>query len=144
MPSLSVGANEVVYHDDTEGSHSVRITHGWKESSETHPPLPLANPVSPSHGAEVEIGSLEKLIWEAAVCPGGEAIADYHIQISPRADMLHPISPSFDRIIFSQNPEWDFPQGWLVHGKTYFWRVRAKNEWGAWGTWSQVWSFCTD
>ncbi|MFC1717283.1 transglutaminase domain-containing protein [Candidatus Poribacteria bacterium] len=144
LPSLSVGANEVVYRDDTERSHSVQIIHGWKESSETHPPPPPANPISPSDSAKVEIGSLKKLIWEAAECPGGESIADYHIQVSPRSDMLHPISPSFDRIIFSQSPEWDFPQGWLVSGKTYFWRVRARNEWGAWSPWSQIWRFYAD
>ena len=141
LPSLSAGANEVVYRDDTEGSHSVRVTHGWKESSETHPPLPPARPINPSGGAQVASGSLTKLSWEAAECPGGGAVADYHIQVSPRADMLHPISPNFDRIIFSQRPEWDFPQGWLVDGSTYFWRVRARNEWGAWSPWSQIWSF---
>jgi hypothetical protein len=144
LPALSVGANEIVYRDDTEMPHSVRITHGWKENSETHPPLPPANPVSPSHGAHVESDSLKKLLWEAAECLDGEAISDYHIQVSPRADMLHPISPNFDRIIFSRDPQWDIPQGWLMVGKSYFWRARARNEWGAWSPWSQIWSFRVD
>jgi hypothetical protein len=144
LPSLSVGANEIVYRDDTKRPHSVQITHGWRESSEASPPLPPANSISPSDGAHMELGLLRKLRWEAARCPDGDSIADYHIQISPRADVLHPISPSFDRITFSRNPEWDIPQGWLLRGRTYFWRVGARNGSGVWSPWSQVWRFCVD
>jgi len=141
LPSLSAGTNEVIYCDDTEEPHSVSIIHGWKESSDAYPPLPPANPVNPSDGGELELSSLKKLSWETAECADGEAIADYHIQVSPRADMLHPVSPNFDRIIFSRVPEWGIPPGWLVGEKPYFWRVRAKNQWGAWSPWSQVWNF---
>jgi len=144
LPSLSVGANEIVYRDDTERPHSVQITHSWQESSEASPPLPPANSISPSDGTHMELGLLRELRWEAARCPDGDAIADYHIQVSPRADMLHPISPTFDRITFSRNPEWDIPQGWLLRRKTYFWRVRARNGSGVWSPWSQVWRFSVD
>jgi len=141
LPSLSVGLNEVVYKDDTANPHSVRVTHGWKESLESTPPMPPARPVSPADGARIEIRSLKKMVWEAVRCSDGEAIADYHIRVSPREDMLYPVSPNFDRITSSPNPEWDVPEGWLMQGKTYFWRVRARNEWGAWSPWSEVWSF---
>jgi hypothetical protein len=143
LPSLSVGANEVVYCDNTEAPHSVRITHGWQESSAARPPSPPAKPLTPADGAQVELNSLDKLVWAAAQDPDGHLIAHYHIQVSPRSDMLHPISPNFDLVISSGQREWRLPQGWLLRGKTYFWRVRARNEWGAWSTWSLVWSFRT-
>jgi hypothetical protein len=55
--------------------------------------------------------------------------------------MMHPVSPNFDRIIFSGKPQWNLPDGWLVKGRTYYWRVRAKDKWGAWSGWSHVWQF---
>jgi hypothetical protein len=55
--------------------------------------------------------------------------------------MLNPISPNFDRIISSPNPQWQLPQGWFVKGRTYYWRIRARDNWGAWSDWSKVWKF---
>jgi len=63
------------------------------------------------------------------------------VQLSPREDMLHAVSPNFDRLTFSEKPEWEVPQGWLVGGRTYYWRVRARDKWGAWSRWSDVWKF---
>ena len=39
LPSLSAGMNNIVYRDDTKKQHSLCISHGWKESSATIPPL---------------------------------------------------------------------------------------------------------
>jgi len=142
LPSLSAGTNKVVYRDDTGGPHRVRITHGWKESSATKPPLAPAAPVSPKDGAKLP--TLDKLTWSAAHDPDGKGIRDYHIQVSPREDMLHTISPNFDRLTESNQPQWDVPQGWFVRGRTYHWRVRARDEWGAWSPWSNVWKFRVD
>ena len=79
--------------------------------------------------------------WQSAVDPDGDAIANYHVQVSPRRDMPHPVSPNLDRIIGSSEPKWKLPPGWLVDGRTYYWRVRAVDAWGAWGPWSPVWEF---
>lgn len=141
LPALSVGTNEVIYRDDTDRPHQIQVTHGWNESSESAPPLPPTSPINPRDGACIEAEFLE---WQAAECPDGDTIAEYHIQVSSREDMLYPISPSFDRIIFSQNPQWDIPKGWFISGNIYFWRVRAMNKWGVWSMWSQVWSFSAD
>jgi hypothetical protein len=119
----------------------VQITHGWCESTETTPPLPPSDPTFPLNGDEVKLEELRALKWQAASDPDGKPIADYHIQVSPRADMLHPVSPNFDRLTFSGEPEWPVPEGWLVKGRDYFWRVRARDEWGAWSAWSDVWRF---
>lgn len=73
-----------------------------------------------------------------------DEVADYHIQVSPRPDMMHPVSPNFDRITLSATPEWELPEGWLVAGRAYYWRVRVRNAWGAWSAWSNVWSFSAE
>jgi hypothetical protein len=141
LPSLSVGENRVIYQDDTAGSHSVRVTHGWEENSEAQSPDAPAGTFFPQDGMTVPVSLLEKLQWQAATCPDGDEIADYHIQVSPRPDMLLPVSPNFDRIISSSEPEWAIPHGWLVPGRRYFWRVRAQSKWGLWSEWSEVWQF---
>ena len=141
LASLSAGTNRVVYRDESTGPRRVRITHGWQESSLTRPPFPPARPIAPDDSGEIALSSLERLTWEAAVDPDGESIADYHVQVSPRADMLHPVSANLDRITGSSKPEWSLPEGWLVPGRTYYWRVRAVDAWGAWSDWSTVWTF---
>jgi hypothetical protein len=141
LPSLSVGVNKVEYRDESDPGAKVRITHGWHESTATRPPLPPAGPVTPGDGGEVDPASLATFSWQPATDPDGQAIADYHIQVSPRADMLHAVSPNFDRLTFSGKPEWKIPEGWLVNGRRYYWRVRARDEWGAWSDWSPVRQF---
>ncbi len=151
LPSLSVGANEVLYRDDNSTRSGVRITHGWRESSATRPPLPPAKAVSPvddskggSRGGSRGTAP-KKLVWEPARHPDGNdpegEIVDYHVQVSPRRDMLHAVSPNFDQLTFSGKPEWEVPRGWFAEGRTYYWRVRARDKWGAWSQWSDVWKF---
>ena len=125
LPSLSVGTNRVVYRDQSPGPRQVRIIHGWNESSLTRPPRAPARPVAPTPSSRIDPASSRKLVWEAAVDPDSDSIADYHVQVSPRADMLHAVSPNLDRIISSGKPEWELPHGWLEPGRTYYWRVRA-------------------
>jgi hypothetical protein len=151
LPGLSAGVNSVVYSDESkEGSplrdalrQRVKITHGWTESSATKPPLSSAKPVLPNDGGTVSLASLTKLAWQEAKDPDGDKISDYHIQVSARPDMLLPISGNFDRITSSPKAEWDVPQGWLVKGRTYYWRIRARDSNGVWGNWSKIWKFRT-
>jgi len=140
LPSLSVGDNEIVYRDDTPGSRKVRITHNWTESSETVPPGPPKKAITPTNGRAVKLSELAELVWSAATDTDGEVI-DYHIQVSPRADFLWPVSPNFDRITGSAETKWSIPQGWFVPGRTYYWRLRAKDNWGAWSRWGDTWKF---
>ena len=141
LPSLSVGENRVSYTDESAGARHVRITHGWHESSATQVPAAPTSPVSPREGSSVDPSSLKTLAWKPAADPDGDPIAEYHVQVSPRRDMLHPVSPNFDLIIPGKKSEWKVPSGWLIQGQTYYWRVKAKDEWGAWSDWSPVWSF---
>jgi len=141
LPALSVGVNRVVYRDDAPGERRVRLTHGWRESSENTPPQPPARPVRPENGAEVDRASLGTLTWEAAADPDGDALSAYHIQVSPRTDLLYPVSPNFDRISVSPAASWPVPEGWLLRGRAYYWRVRARDARGAWSEWGPVWTF---
>ncbi|MBN2294837.1 MAG: hypothetical protein JXM70_20575 [Pirellulales bacterium] len=139
LPSLSVGENKVVYRDDTRKNHLLRISHGWRESSDSKPPIAPTKAIKPENSARAS--SVKTLVWAPAHDPDGESIADYHVQVSPREDMLHTVSPNFDLLTYSAEPQWDVPQGWFITGKTYYWRVRARDNWGAWSGWSAVWNF---
>jgi len=141
LPALSVGANRIVYCDDSQGKRAVKIRHGWQEGSATRPPLAPPSPIEPTDGATVTLSSLGTLTWKPARDLDGNAIGGYHIQVSPREDFLHPVSPNFDSLIRSGDTNWDLPGGWLVPGKTYYWRLRARDDWGAWSGWSSAWRF---
>ncbi len=141
LPSLSVGENRVEYRSASGNPDgTVRISHGWKESSATIPPKAPQQPVSPAPNEKVDATGLS-LSWQAAVDPRGESIVGYHVQVSSRSDMLHPVSPSLDRLTFNNLTTWDVPGGWLQNGADYFWRVRAQDSWGAWSDWSNTWKF---
>ena len=141
LPALSVGANRISYRAKSAHGGRVRVTHGWHESNEHRPPTPPAAPVSPGRDAQVSLSALERLAWKPAQDPEDRGIADYHIQVSPDSRMRWPVSPNLDRILLSGDPQWTVPEGWLVPGRTYYWRVRAKDLQGAWSNWSAVWSF---
>ena len=140
LPALSVGTNQVVYRDDSSGPRRVQIRHGWRESSATRPPSPPAVPKQPADGASVPASSLTVLTWKPADDPDGEGISAYHIQVSPRADFLQPVAPNFDCLIRSAEPCWKVPADWLAPGQ-YYWRVRARDRWGAWSHWGPTWRF---
>jgi hypothetical protein len=154
MPSMTVGDNRFTYvehSDDRTGvnaARNVRITHTWVERSKTRPPNASASPVYPANGGESD-GTDVAFQWEAATDPDGDAITDYHFQLSDRPDMRWPMSPNFDKYI-SRTPDkgmarYALPRpGLLTHGTTYYWRVKARDSNGVWGPWSDTWSFTAE
>ncbi len=66
--------------------------------------------------------------------------------LANRQDMRWPLSTNFDKLI-SRTADKGQAQyalgsaGLLTGGKTYYWRVQAKNDKGVWGPWSKTWSF---
>ncbi len=154
MPSMTVGNNSFTYleqTDDKTGSNAarhLRITHNWVERSNTHPPTASDNPIYPANGGESD-GTDVVFQWKPATDPDGDAITDYHFQLSDRPDMRWPMSPNFDKYI-SKTPDqgatrYTLPRpGLLTHGETYYWRVKAKDVHGVWGAWSDTWHFTAE
>ena len=151
MPSMTVGNNRFTYLEHTDAKtgtnavRKVRITHHWVERSKTRPPKAPASALYPANGGKSD-GTEVVFQWNAATDPDGDAITDYHFQLSDRPDMRWPISPNFDKYI-SKTPDqgharYTLPRpGLLTHSTTYYWRVQAKDANGVWGPWSNTWSF---
>jgi len=145
LPALMLGTNRITYSDQSPGPRRVRITHSWAERSSSRPPAASAVPVYPKDGGEAE-GTKLTFEWQPPTDPDGDAIADYHFQLSNRADMRWALSPNFDRLI-ARTPNrgtatYSPPYAGLLNpDQTYYWHVRARDAKGLWGPWSATWSF---
>jgi hypothetical protein len=154
MPSMTVGDNRFTYleHPNQRSGRSaarhLRITHRWVERSKTRPPRASEAPVYPSNGGRSD-GTDVVFQWKAAADPDGDAVTDYHFQLSDRPDIRWPLSPNFEKYI-SKTPDkgdtrYTLPRpGLLTPGKTYYWHVRAKDFNGVWGPWNARWRFTAD
>ena len=98
LPELEVGTNAIVYTDSSEGGRQVRITHRWLERTAWRRPAAPREAQAPKDG-ETVAGSRVAFQWSPAVDPDGDAIADYHFELSDRADMKWPLSMSFYKLI---------------------------------------------
>ena len=140
LPEMGVGTNPFTYVDESAGRR-VRITHQWIERSASRPPDAPAEPVFPLRGGETG-GTAIAFQWRPAGDPDGDAIADYHFELSARADMKWPLSLSFAKLISrtadAGQARYTLPGPGLLNPDTkYFWHVRAKDNKGVWGPWSQ-------
>ncbi len=142
LPTLRLGANKVVYCDDTQGPRNVKITHRWRESSENIPPSAPSAVESPADASTTSLAPL--LHWRPATDPDGDPIADYHVEVRDHPDMAFTVAQNLERLTFSDKPQWQVPQGWLIPGKRYYWHVRAYDKRGAWSDWSPTWSFIAE
>jgi len=145
LPGMGVGANALTYTDETRGARRVRIAHRWVERSASRPPTAPAGPVFPPSGGEAQ-GTAIAFRWRPASDPDGDAIADYHFELSGRADMKWPLSMSFAKLISRTadrgHDRYALPGPGLLNPDTeYFWHIRAKDASGVWGPWSPTWSF---
>jgi hypothetical protein len=154
LPGMGVGTNTFRYtdqdqdqdQDQGEGAsrRRVRVTHRWVERSASRPPGAPPAPIDPPDGGTAE-GTDIVFRWRPAADPDGDAIADYHFELSARADMKWPLSMSFARLI-SRTPDagqarYTLPAPGLLNPDTaYYWRVRARDARGVWGPWSATWS----
>jgi len=151
MPSMTVGTNSFTYLEPTDdktganATRNIRITHTWVERSKSRPPKAPESPVYPANDGESD-GTDVVFQWKAASDPDGDAITDYHFQLSDRPDLRWPLSPNFDKYISRTLDQgkscYTLPRpGLLTHGTTYYWHVQAKDSNGLWGPWSGTWSF---
>lgn len=159
LPEMVVGENGFMYSDQSGGERKVRITHQWVERSASRPPAAPSAAAAPVDGGEVN-GTDIVFQWAAANDPDGDAISDYHFELSSRADMRWPLSMCFYKLISRTadaskekgknggedkvvvKPQYTLLQpGLLTPGHRYYWHVRAMDEKGVWGSWSKTWSF---
>ena len=136
LPEMTVGENSFTYTDKSSGERKVRITHEWVERSTSKPPeAPEA--VYPPDGGQAE-GTDFAFRWSVPKDPDGDKITDYHFMLANRQDMRWPLSTNFDKLISRTadkgKAQYTLPStGLLTGGKTYYWRVRAKDAKGRLG-----------
>ena len=144
LPEMTVGENRFTYTDKSSGERNVRITHEWVERSTSKPPeAPEA--VYPPDGGQVE-GTDFAFRWSVPSDPDGDKITDYHFVLANRQDMRWPLSTNFEKLISRTadkgKAQYTLPStGLLTGGKTYYWRVQAKDQKGVWGPWSKTFTF---
>jgi len=151
MPAMRVGNNSFTYLEHTDSktganaARHLRITHTWVERSKTRPPQAPTAAVYPVDGGQSD-GTDVVFQWKTALDPDGDAITDYHLQLSDRPDLRWPMSPNFDKYM-SKTPDRGQTRyalarpGLLTPGRTYYWRVKARDAHGVWGPWSDTWHF---
>jgi hypothetical protein len=145
LPGMVVGDNRFTYTDQSTEPRRVRLTHEWVERSVSRPPAAPPAPVFPANEGRTD-GSDIVFRWEPSVDLEGDGSADYHFELSERADLAWPLSSNFSKLVSNTadrgKPRYRTPyNGLLTPGRTYYWRVRARNGKGVWGPWSKTWSF---
>jgi hypothetical protein len=159
MPDMGLGENQFTYSDESNGERKVRITHQWVERSASRPPPAPSTVLCPADAGEAN-GTDIVFQWSPSQSFDGAAISDYHFELSGRQDMRWPLSMDFYKLISRTadatkekgkdgregrtlaKAQYTLTQpGLLTPDRRYYWHVRAMNEKGVWGPWSQTWSF---
>jgi hypothetical protein len=145
LPAMSVGENQFIYTDQSEGGRKVWITHVWVERSASRPPEAPSAAIFPPDGGEAD-GTEMVFRWMPAKDPDGDSIGDYQFELSDRPDMRWPLSMNFYKLISKTadrgRTQYTLPQtGLLATERKYYWHVRARDDKGVWGPWSPTWSF---
>lgn len=145
LPGMGIGRNVFAYSDQSTGARNVRITHQWVERSASRPPDPPMRPIYPPPVGEADGTDIE-FAWTPSADPDGDQIADYQFELSARADMKWPLSMNFAKLVSRTanrgQARYRLPApGLLNPDRKYYWHVRAQDENGVWGQWSDTWQF---
>ncbi len=139
LPALTVGDNEIVYTDESAGARDVRIVHVWRERSGGEPPQAPVG-LTPSKKEKVDAFA-PVLEWKQP--EGTERIADYQILVSRWPHCRLPHCANLYGSTGKSVTHFTVTGNWLIPGKAWFWKVRAKDKAGDWGPWSAIASFRT-
>jgi len=138
LPRLGLGRNVVHYWDESGEGRKVKITFVYEENNDNPPPR-TPNLKAPADGATVR-SLTPTLTWEPARDPDGDPAVDYYIMVSPNPKCIWPVSPNFEGSLGAVT-EFAVPDGWLVPGRSYYWRVKARDTNGHWSDWSETRTF---
>lgn len=148
LPRLTVGDNSFQFSRKDSVTGHIQVGLGWTEFNGNSGPVISAVPVYPGAGITTDTAHLY-FRWGNGQDPdSGDFPVQYHFQLSDRMDMRYCLASNFDRLIDPVSPSiMAYPafkpevNGFLQHGQTYYWRVRAMDNRGLWGPWTPVWSF---
>jgi hypothetical protein len=115
----------------------LKITHNIKEDINKFPPSKPARSIYPLNHDYITT-TTPVLVWENAETSG--TINSYEVRVSWSPLGILVVSPPLWTEVGGLN-SWKVPEGWLLDGNMYFWRVRACDDNGVWGPWSEPWSF---
>ncbi len=141
LPALSKGKNIIRYRDETPGEHKVKITHIWHERNDNVPPVMPDGSRYPSNDETIE--TLTPVFkWQKAVDEDKEdSIINYSVLLSFDPLCRWPVATALFKETDSGKPEWKLPEGWLNKDTTYYWKVKAQDNRGAWSDWSEIYRF---
>jgi hypothetical protein len=143
LPALSLGKNTVRYSDSSAGTKKIKITHKWREITNSHAPGKVTEAVGPKDGGTVSSLS-PTLKWKAAKdADRGDKVVDYQVMVSLTPDCRWPVSMTLYQNVGSEAAEWTVPESFLNPGTTYYWKVRARDSNGNIGPWGKIFSFRT-
>lgn len=145
-PALRTGVNNIAVStsDGVQTGRSLNLDLEWQENSSNQPPNPVVNPLFPADGSNPD-STMFTFSWQPATDADGDGIKDYFFQLSDDSTMSHPLATNFMRYMSAIGPVSNSfrPErpDFLNDGTTYYWRVRALDNRGAWGPWGKVWRF---
>lgn len=91
--------------------------------------------LAPKDGAVLSSAEV-RLLWSCASSQGDTGARCYYLQVAQDA--------RFKTLAFQDTVVGESVTVRLMTDGTYFWRVKARNDAGVWGEWSEVWSFTVE
>ena len=143
LPALSKGRNIIRYRDETPGEHKVKITHIWRERNDNRPPAISVGPLFPKNGETIK--TLAPVFrWKEVSDPDkADKIMNHCVLLSFDPQCRWPVATALYKETHSGKSEWQLADGWLNPDTTYYWKVKAQDNRGVWGEWSEIYKFNT-
>jgi hypothetical protein len=116
---------------------SLEVEAAWRENAGCDMTASASAPVQPRNGETVQT-TTPTLVWTSVAADAPHVWREVVVSWDP--DGLRPVSP----VLMHRGPgpnRWQVPEGWLLKGQTYYWRVR---EFSPSNPWSDAWSFRTE
>lgn len=106
----------------------------------SQPPYPPTGQNGPDYISDYTSDHTVTMTWNATSDPDGDSIAGYYVELSRGSTFNPSIWPVYS------TPDWQTGTSWTTNINndglvTWYWRVKAKDNWNAQSVWSAVYSF---